>query len=546
MVAASNITSAMMTNLNVTDGTGVASASFRPIIYISAEVDEFALRQLREIGEVTYKPYRTEGILLTGDDLVQTLKGFQVFVTEVDIVDAEALLNLPDLRMIVVCRGNPVNIDIEACTYASVPVTNTPARNADAVADLALAFMLMLARKLQPASVFLRQEGGEAGDLGRMGQAHEEFLGIELWHKTIGVVGGGAIGRKVIQRVLPFGSRILLFDPFLSDEQAVIMGAEKVSFEQLLSESDFITLHAPVTDETRNMINSQALMQMKPGALLVNTARAALVDQEALMNALETRKLGGFATDVFIVEPPGADDPLLKFPNVIATPHLGGNTLEVASHQGEIITNELKLLLEGKNPKFILNASTLKSFKWTGLRITNETALRERANTPGPGATDLEITAHETGNRSILASGTQTVSVIGKVNDMTPIDVNNSKEKLTRILQDFTGRIVTDKDMIGFAKGKNVIFLFTVKDINQSFYLSFVNGMVNAGLDTPSREPDVRLKMSADVLDGMFTGRINATKAATSGKLSFSGDTGKAMAFHQDTRKYEPTVCRCA
>ncbi len=533
MVAASQFTAVMMSAQPTAEGGETAGTSFRPNIYISAEVDETALRQLREIGEVTYKPYRTEGILLTGDDLVQTLKDYQVFVTEVDIIDAEALLKLPDLRMIVVCRGNPVNIDIEACTAASIPVTNTPARNADAVADLAVSFMLMLARKMQTAIGFLRQPGGEAGDLGRMGQAHEEFVGIELWRKTIGVVGGGAIGRKVVQRLLPFEARVLLFDPFLSTEQVVLMGAEKVPFERLLAESNFVSLHAPVTDETRGMLNATAISRMKPGAFLVNTARAALVDEPALLDALRSGRLGGYAADVFPVEPPAADDPLLAFPNVIATPHMGGNTLEVAAHQGEIIKDELKLLLTGKRPKYILNPAVLDSFAWRGKRQMDESALRNLAQAPGPGATDLDVTAQkkkagEAKFENTPAAIPQSAVISGKVEAM---ETSETRQKMIEILKAFTTGIAADKDMINFAKGKNVTFLFTVKDIDQSFFMSFVDGRVDSGLGNPPREPDVRLKMAADILDGMFTGRINATKAATSGKLSFSGDTGKAMSF---------------
>jgi sugar (pentulose or hexulose) kinase/phosphoglycerate dehydrogenase-like enzyme/ribulose-5-phosphate 4-epimerase/fuculose-1-phosphate aldolase/putative sterol carrier protein len=534
IVAINQFTSKMMAGLSKYEETGTTSSgTFRPKIYISAEVDETALRKLREIGEVTYKPYRTEGILLTGDDLVRALKDTQVFVTEVDIVDAAALLQLPELRVVVVCRGNPVNIDIEACTLAGVPVTNTPARNADAVADLAVGLMLMLARKLQPAVTFLRQPGGEAGDLGRMGQAHEEFLGVELWRKTVGVVGGGAIGRKVIQRVQPFGARLLLFDPFLSGELAVQMGAEKVTLEQLLAESDFITLHAPASDRTRGMLNATAFSLMKPGALLVNTARASLIDQEALLVALSSGKLSGFATDVFPVEPPGADDPLLRFPNVIATPHMGGNTLEVAAHQGEIIADELQLMLTGQQPRYILNAAALKSFFWTGARKMDRVALRSRISAPGPGATDLDVAAQkekavEAEVETNLTAVPQTVLEGGKVES---VDISSAREKMISILREFTLGISIDKEMLSFAKGKNVVFLFTVKDMDQSFFMSFVDGKVESGLGTPTREPDVKLKMAADILDGIFSGRVNATKAATSGRLSFSGDTGKAMSF---------------
>ncbi len=338
---------------------------------------------------------------------------------------------------------------------------------------------------------------------------------------------------KVIQRLLPFGARLLLFDPFLTTEQAVMMGAEKVSFERLLAESDFVSLHAPVTDVTRGVLNADAFARMKTGAFLVNTVRAALVDQDALLAALQSGKLGGAALDVFQVEPPAADDPLLAFPNVIATPHVGGNTLEVAAHQGEIIISELRALLAGKTPKYILNAAALESFTWSGKRPTDEKKLKELAAAPGPGATDLDVAAQQK-QAAVPASDKQTFTVSGKAERMVTLaspDTSAMRTKMVQILKEFTNLIAADKDMADFAKGRNVVFSFTIKDIDQAFYLSFVDGQVGAGLESPPRDPDVKLKMSADTLDGMFTGRVNATRAATSGKLSFSGDTGKAMAF---------------
>ncbi len=558
MVAGGLVMQAMQTAPAPQAAGQASSGPMRPRIFVAANAGEEAIAMLRELGEVTYSSYSDEGRLLSGDDLVETLHGYQVFVTEVDVVDAAVLQKLPDLRLVVVCRGNPVNIDIPACTAAGVPVVNTPGRNSDAVADLAVGFMLMLARKLQGAVNFLHEPGSEAGDMGRMGMAYASFRGVELWRKTVGLVGGGAIGRKVAERLLPFGARLLIYDPYLSTEQIALYGAEKVSLEELCERSDFVSLHAAVTDETRGLFNADCFARMKPGAYLVNTARAALVDHGALLEALSSGKLGGAAFDVFPVEPPGADDPLLAFPNVIATPHIGGNTAEVGIHQGMIIVEALQALLSGQKPAHILNPETLEAFAWTGERKMDTAKLAQLAQGPGPGVRDLDVqsksqagVAPESTPQSTAEPATQKSG--GLLNGIKKLFGSNSQPapsqpaatpegetgpvtpgaKFIRILARFLEILENDPTTREFARGKDVVFRFTIKDLNQPFFMSFKDGAVKAALGEPPSPPDVQLKMTAANFDGMFTGQINMTKAAMTGKLSFSGDTTKAMSMQK-------------
>jgi autoinducer 2 (AI-2) kinase len=326
-----------------------------------------------------------------GEKLVEALRGYEVFVTEIDLVDAKSLLELPELRVIAACRGDAVNVDAEAAAKLGIPVLHAPGRNADAVADLTLAFLLALARKLPEAITYLRDPALQAGDLAAMGRAYGTLRGRELWRKTIGLVGLGAVGRKVAERLLPFGAELLVFDPWLSPERVLCVGAEPVGLDELLERSDFVSLHAAVTDDSRGLIGAAQLSRMRPGACLVNTARAALVDEAALAAALASGQLAGAGLDVFSVEPPGAGHPLLTAPGVIATPHVGGNTAEIGAHQGRIVSDDLARLLRGEVPRHLVRREALEGFAWKAKRREPDAATRAwLLARPAPSLTDLQ------------------------------------------------------------------------------------------------------------------------------------------------------------
>jgi len=501
--------------------------SFRPRILVTADMTDEALDALRRLGEVEYASFRTAMRLLGGPQLVDALRGVHVFVTEVDLVDASVLAASPDLRVVVACRGEAVNVDVEACAAYGVPVLHAPGRNADAVADLTVAFLLMLARKLPAATAFLRQEGIEAGDLGRMGQAFTTLRGRELWRKTVGLVGFGAVGRAVARRLAGFGCHVVAYDPRLDAEAARAVGVEPLPLDELLGRSDFVSLHAAVTPETTGMIGAAALTKMKPGAFLVNTARAALVDESALVEVLRSGHLAGAALDVFSIEPPGSDHPLLAFDQVIATPHVGGNTVEVGTHQGEIVSADLERLLRGERPLHVLVPEALEGFDWQApRRAPDAERLSALGKRPGPAVTDLQRDRQAPPPRPrpapALEEGRATVALSPAV-----------REQMDRLLEAFLGNLQGDATLAGFAAGRDVTLRFTLPDLERSFYLRLRDGAVRTGLGDPDAPADVELRLRTEVLDAMLSGRIDPMHAATSGKLTFRGDSLKAMTLQQ-------------
>jgi autoinducer 2 (AI-2) kinase len=184
--------------------------------------------------------------------------------------------------------------------------------------------------------------------------------GFELGGATIGLVGLGAVGFQVARRLVPFGARLLVYDPYAAPEKLARVNAQSASLEELFSQSDIVSLHCAVTPETKRMVNADLLGRMKPTAYLVNTARFQLADEEALYAALRDRKIAGAALDVFKSEPPTTDDPYLKLDNIIATPHIGGAARDVIIHQTEMVVGDIDRLFRGEKPRYCLNPEVLE------------------------------------------------------------------------------------------------------------------------------------------------------------------------------------------
>ncbi|MDP5220965.1 2-hydroxyacid dehydrogenase [Ruegeria sp. 2205SS24-7] len=252
---------------------------------------------------------------------------------------------LPNLRLVAVSRGGPVNIDVSAAREHGVRVVNTPGRNASAVAEFTLGAILAETRNITRGHDALRR-GKYRGDLYRA-----DITGDELSEMTVGVIGYGNIGTRVVRLLRAFGSRVLVCDPYVQlDPADAADGVAMVQLDTLLAEADIVTLHPRVTDETRNMMNAETLRAMKPGSTLVNTARGPLMDYDALYDVLRAGHLRGAMLETFAIEPTPADLSLLQLPNVTLTPHIAGASLKTVRIAAGKAAEEVRRWLAGEPP----------------------------------------------------------------------------------------------------------------------------------------------------------------------------------------------------
>lgn len=261
-----------------------------------------------------------------------------LFVRSAVKVTRDVIAQAPKLRVIGRAGVGVDNVDLEAATAAGVLVMNTPGGNAVSVAEHTLALMLALARSIPQAAA--STAGGK--------WEKKRFLGNELRGKVLGVVGLGSIGREVVRRARAFEMKILASDPYVSPQTAGDMNVELAPLEKLLEQSDYISLHVALTPETRGLLGKDAFARMKDGVRIINCARGELIDEGALLEAMQSGKVAGAGLDVFNPEPPSADNALLRLPNLIATPHIGGSTEEAQEIVGlRIVEQVIEYLKNG-------------------------------------------------------------------------------------------------------------------------------------------------------------------------------------------------------
>ena len=304
----------------------------KPVVLIAEELSPATVEALGPDFEIRHVDGADRAALLPAIVDVDA-----ILVRSATKVDAEAIAAAKKLKVVARAGVGLDNVDVKAATQAGVMVVNAPTSNIVSAAELAVALLLASARNIAPASQALKD-----------GQwKRSKYTGVELTDKTVGVVGLGRIGLLVAQRLSAFGVKLVAYDPYVQPARAAQLGIRMLPLDELLAESDFITVHLPKTPETVGLIGEEALRKVKPTVRIINAARGGIVDEHALYVAIKEGRVAGAGLDVFATEP-CTDSPLFEFEQVVATPHLGACTDEAQEKAGIAVARSVRLALAGE------------------------------------------------------------------------------------------------------------------------------------------------------------------------------------------------------
>jgi D-3-phosphoglycerate dehydrogenase len=331
-------------------------------VLVTARFDEVELARLEAAaGPVERAGYGVTGRKLEPSELAALLDAVEIAVVEYEEVTADVLAAATRLRLLGCCRNEPAaSVDVEAASALGIPVLFTPGRNAVSVAEYTLGLMLAASRHIAQAHYVFREltavdsrRDVTSEWLLEPDAPFERFRGPELFGRTLGLLGLGAIGGELARRCLALGMEVVAFDPYAPEQE----GVRSAGLLETAAAADFLVLAARVTPETTGIVSAEVLSVMKPTAYFVNTARAALADYDALVQALRERRIAGAALDVYPLEPLPPDSPLLELDNVVLSPHLAGASIDVPRHHSRQLTDDLLRALRGERPLHLADPS---------------------------------------------------------------------------------------------------------------------------------------------------------------------------------------------
>lgn len=319
---------------------------------ILAPFSDDGIAALRKFARVVHEDWRLTGKMWDPRELGGRLdaESFDAVIVEHDFLFDETFEAAPSLKLAGICRAAVNQIDVEAASARGVAVINTPGRNANAVAELALALMFALARRVTEADSYVRE-----GRWQSPADPYKSLRGSELSGKTVGIVGFGATGRRVAAICIAIGMQVLVHDPLVNPSAIRDAGADPRDLGELLSSADFVSLHAPPQPDGKPIIDAADLATMRASAFLVNTAAAELVNTDALAHALRSGRLAGAGYDVYETAPVEPTHPLLRIDRVILTPHIGGATDETIARHSRSIVEDLRRFSRGERPLNLVN-----------------------------------------------------------------------------------------------------------------------------------------------------------------------------------------------